>query len=89
MVEIHCIVNPASRDGNCGRQWPQISEQLVEVGFKVQTHLTKKVGHAGHIAWDLRQSRASGLIVAVGGDGTTHEVASALRGSDIPLGIIP
>ena len=89
MVEIHCIVNPASRDGNCGKQWPQISEQLAEVGFKVHTHLTKQVGHAGHIAWDLRQSGVTGLIVAVGGDGTTHEVASALRGSDIPLGIIP
>ena len=33
--------------------------------------------------------KGEGLIVAVGGDGTVHEVASALRGSDIPLGILP
>lgn len=33
--------------------------------------------------------RGSRLVVAVGGDGTISEVASALAGTDVPLGIIP
>ena len=51
--------------------------------------MTERVGHAAEIAWELRKQQVEGPVVAVGGDGTVHEVASALRGSDIPLGILP
>ena len=63
--------------------------KLESKGFEVVTHMTSSVGHASEIAWELRQQNVEGPIVAVGGDGTVHEVASALRGSDIPLGILP
>ena len=89
MAEIHCIINPASRDYRCGKKWPEIQELLVTAGFSVHPHMTERVGHAAQIAWDLRQQGVKDLIVAVGGDGTSHEVASALRGSEIPMGIIP
>ena len=89
MAEIHCIINPASRDYRCGKKWPEIQELLITAGFSVHPHMTKRVGHAAQIAWDLRQQGVKDLIVAVGGDGTSHEVASALRGSEIPMGIIP
>ena len=35
------------------------------------------------------QGEGESLIIASGGDGTVGAVASALRGTDIPLGIIP
>ena len=89
MERIHCIVNPASRDHTCGKRWPELAKKIEARGCKVVAHITEKVGHASHIAWQLRQEGNAELIVAVGGDGTVHEVASALRGSDIPLGIIP
>ena len=89
MGTLHCIVNPASRDHTCGKKWPSVVVKLESRGFDVTTHLTKKVGHASEIAWKLRGQNVEGLIVAVGGDGTVHEVASALRGSDIPMGILP
>ena len=89
MGALHCIVNPASRDQTCGKKWPAISAKLESKGFEVVTHMTNSVGHASEIAWELRQQNVDGPIVAVGGDGTVHEVASALRGSDIALGIIP
>lgn len=89
MGALHCIVNPASRDYTCGKRWPSISAKLESKGLEVVTHMTSSVGNASEIAWQLRQQNVEGPIVAVGGDGTVHEVASALRGSDIPLGIIP
>ena len=89
MADIHCIVNPASRDHTCGKRWPGIEKKIQDKGFTVITHMTKEVGHASQIAWDLRQQGVKGLIVAAGGDGTVHEVASALRGSDIPMGLLP
>ena len=89
MGPIHCIVNPASRDHTCGKKWPLIKKKLESRGFEVNTFHTKHVGHAGELAWDLRNKNVQGIVVAVGGDGTVHEVASALRGSDIPLGILP
>ena len=89
MGPLHCIVNPASRDHTCGKRWPAVSVKLESKGFEVITHMTTKVGHASEIAWELRQQNVEGPIVAVGGDGTVHEVASALRGSDIALGILP
>ena len=89
MGVIHCIVNPASRDHTCGKKWPSVSGKLESKGFEVVTHMTERVGHASEIAWELRKQGVEGPIVAVGGDGTVHEVASALRGSDIPLGILP
>jgi len=89
MGPLHCIVNPASRDHTCGKRWPAVSAKLESKGFEVISHLTAKVGHASEIAWKLRKEGVTGPIVAVGGDGTVHEVASALRGSDIALGILP
>ena len=89
MGALHCIVNPASRDHTCGKRWPKIVEKLEARGFTVHTHMTEKVGHASQIAWDLRQEGVDGMIVAAGGDGTVHEVASGLRGSDIVMGVLP
>lgn len=41
------------------------------------------IGQTRHAA------RASGVVVAVGGDGTVADVATGLRGSGVPLGIVP
>ena len=67
MGPIHCIVNPASRDHTCGKKWPVIKEKLESKGFEVNTLHTKHVGHAGELAWDLRNKNVQGIVVAVGG----------------------
>lgn len=51
-------------------------------------YITERCGHAYDIAREkVREGYQS--IVAVGGDGTVNEVASALVGSDCKLGILP
>ena len=94
MVKAHFIINPASRDFRCGKAWPGIKKRLIERGFDVVEHMTERIGHGAELSNQIRtEIEASGeessLVVAVGGDGIVHEVASGLRGSNIPLGQIP
>lgn len=96
----HCIVNPASRDYRCGKQWPKIRATIEQRGHEVREYITQHVGHASHISNEIRTSweehgiggEAEGkppVVVAVGGDGVAHEVASGIRGSELILGQIP
>ena len=50
--------------------------------------MSEGTGHAIEIACYLRDSNFD-LIVAIGGDGTVHEVANGIRGSSKRMGIIP
>jgi diacylglycerol kinase family enzyme len=95
MSRIHAIVNPTGRDGSVGKRWRKILAQMEAAGLAVEATLTERVNHAAEIAWNLRSRYADlpaderPLVVAVGGDGTVHEVASGLRGGNLVLGIIP
>ena len=86
---IACIVNPAGRDGESLKVWESAKPKLEEAGFETEVHLTERVGHASEIAFSLKDRENIDLVVANGGDGTIHEVSSGLRGSKIPLAIIP
>ena len=86
---IACIVNPAGRDGESLKLWESAKPKLEEAGFQIEVHLTERVGHASEIAFSLKDRDDIDLVVVNGGDGTIHEVASGLRGSNIPLSIIP
>jgi YegS/Rv2252/BmrU family lipid kinase len=58
------------------------------MGLRFTLVRTEWPGHATELA---RQALAEGaeLVVAAGGDGTANEVAQALVGQNVPLGIIP
>ena len=89
MVRIVCIVNPAGRDGTVKKRWPKVAAQIEELDLDCEVMWTERTGHASEIAYSLRNRDDLDLVVAVGGDGTMNEVASGLRGSSMPLGIIP
>ncbi len=57
-------------------------------GIEAELHLTERKDHATEIA---RQAVEEGVevVVAAGGDGTVHEVACGLIGSQTTLGIYP
>lgn len=66
----------------------KVQNELESLGIEYEVNLTEGRGHAIEIASNLRESKYD-LIVAVGGDGTVHEVANGLRGSGKRMGIIP
>jgi diacylglycerol kinase (ATP) len=58
------------------------------VGITAIVKLTERRGHARELAQSFVEAGCDGVI-AMGGDGTVNEVAQALIGTTIPLGILP
>ena len=86
---ISCIINPAARDGQSIKIWEIVKNKLEKEGLSTELYITEKVGHASEIAYSLKDRKDIQVIVACGGDGTVHEISSGLRGSNIPLAVIP
>ena len=83
------IVNPAARHGVTGTLLPTI-EGLLDGQFEHQVIVTKEPGHAAELA---AEAEGFDTVVAVGGDGTVHEVLNGLmhipRDRRPALGLLP
>lgn len=86
--KIAFIINPISGVSNKKRIPPLIFRYLDMNKFEPTIVFTHYAGHATELAQGFIDSGFK-CVVAVGGDGTVHEVAAALRDSDTALGIIP
>jgi diacylglycerol kinase (ATP) len=88
------IVNPRAGRGSVERALPEITALLEAEGFEYAVTRTEGPGHAREIAREAVQ-RGSGFIVAVGGDGTVHEVVNGMMGDESALepgavlGVVP
>ncbi len=83
------IVNPTAGRGCAGKQVREIETRLRQYGM---TDLVwRHTGARGHAETLAREAALSGepLVVAVGGDGTLHEVVNGLLGTQTTLGLIP
>ena len=82
------IVNPASGTVSKHRIIPHVCRRLDKLGVDYTVTPTRYPGHAKEIA---ESAAADGydVVIAVGGDGTVNETATALCGSQTALGIIP
>jgi YegS/Rv2252/BmrU family lipid kinase len=79
------IVNPASRSG--ARLVDAACRAITDGGASCDVVRTERAGHAREIS-QLR-GRDYDIVFALGGDGTVMEVAGALAGSSIPIGVLP
>ena len=92
----YLIFNPISGQGDPDAELAEIRRHL-EPQFMLQVWKTQPdldpAEQAKQLINEIKAFDADGegdsIIIASGGDGTVGAVASALQGSDIPLGIIP
>lgn len=82
------IINPISGGKLKGDVARKVMQRLRHRGILVDVRYTQYGGHASEIAKDAVNQDYS-LVIVAGGDGTINEAATALRGSDLPMAIIP
>lgn len=81
------IINPAAGSGRAARAWARVRSDARGL-FSLEEAVTRAPGDATELA---RQAAATGVlrILAVGGDGTLHELVNALAHTPVALGVLP
>lgn len=87
MKSIAVIANPFAGTARGRLSGADAVERLRALGHEVRLCPTDAAGHAAELARE--QSALRDLVVAVGGDGTIHETACGLVGTDCTLGVLP
>lgn len=88
MRKIHFIVNPISGNAKHEITLGLVQKYFTSDLYQVQMHYTQYKKHAVALTHQAIEQGAQ-IIVACGGDGTIHEVATELIGKDIEFGILP
>lgn len=70
------------------RQIEHVCATLQTQGWQAELKLTQASGDARHIAHAAVEQHID-VVVAIGGDGTIHEVIQELAGSETALGVLP
>jgi diacylglycerol kinase (ATP) len=79
------IANPIAGKGAVRKHLPTVRAEFDRMGLSYEIVETTRPGEAA----DLARASTSGIVVAMGGDGTVNEVANGLVGSDKVMGVIP
>jgi YegS/Rv2252/BmrU family lipid kinase len=90
VIDAHVILNPAAGRGAAARALDPIAREFRRQGWAVHCERTSGPGDAAALAARMAREGVQ-RVVAVGGDGTVHEVANGLlahRG-DVTLGVVP
>lgn len=76
-LPVHLIVNPLARGGAAKAARAELERELGGRGIVHHRRDTEYAGHASELAFQAARAGAA-VVVAVGGDGTVHEVANGL-----------
>ncbi len=82
------ILNPAADRGRAGRREGEIRRALESQRVPFELLRTREPGHATELARKALKEKPL-AVVGAGGDGTLNEIAQALVGAEVPLGVIP
>lgn len=88
MTKIYFIVNPISGKGKHNITLDYIKPFFDESQYDIQVSFSTYKKHAIELTQQAIASKAD-VIVACGGDGTIHEVATELVGTNIAFGVVP
>lgn len=93
MRTVTAIINPVAGRGRAKKAWPEVEKALRRLDVRLLVEKTARRGHAKEIAY-AHACRGTDMLVAVGGDGTAHEVANGILeassgAAGIPFAIIP
>ena len=87
-MNLHIICNPTSGNGAGRIALQKTLEYLKNHDIHATVHETNRPLHAIELSKQAVQENAD-TVIAIGGDGTLHEVAQGLIGTKTALGIIP
>ena len=84
----HLILNPAAGSGRAAKAIPALHSALRAQSLEYTLQISQFVGHAAQLVQTLPPLET---VVAVGGDGTLHELIGGVLSSAIPrpIGLIP
>ncbi len=90
MRHAHLILNPAAGRGAGRRARDPVARAFRGQGWAVEVAETEGPGHATELAARAARDGAQ-HVVAVGGDGTVHEVVNGVlaAGAQVPVGVVP
>ena len=87
-MKIKLIINPEAYRGKAKKKIEQIKEYIKKIDVDFSIDFTQRPKHATGLAKRATTDKFE-IVVAVGGDGTVHEVLNGIYGSNSSLGIIP
>ncbi|MDP6460944.1 MAG: diacylglycerol kinase family lipid kinase [Gemmatimonadota bacterium] len=86
-MSVAFVVNPAAGRGACGALAETLPGLLKARGMDAEVLRTNAPEEAVHLARGAAQDGR--IVVAVGGDGTAHEVVNGIAGTGARFGLIP
>jgi diacylglycerol kinase (ATP) len=90
MKVLYFIVNPQAKNGYGLSVWKKAEKELKKDKVPFQVFFTEYAGHAKEIVEYIGKKAPKATIVAVGGDGTLHEVINGVIDfPQIKIGFIP
>ncbi len=92
MSSILVIYNPVAGRGRVKKHWPEVQQGLIDAGIEFDVTATSAPLEAVKLA--EKAATKYSTVIAVGGDGTVHEVVNGLLhassgGETIALGVVP